>query len=85
MAERIVDIYVSPAMNAKINSKKPGLTEDDVWAISQRVTRAYRVSDEERGRRVYVEGRTEYGQPAIIVLYPTGEDGYWNLGTARRS
>lgn len=81
MGERILHIYVSPTVNAKINSKH-GLNVDDVWAVSQNVTRSHWVYDEQRGRRLYVQGYTEYGNPAIIILYPTGDPGYWNLGTA---
>jgi hypothetical protein len=85
VAEDIREVYISPAMNAKINDPNHQLTADDVLHACWKRTHSSWAYDEERGWRLYVEGRTEFGVPVIVVLYPTTEPGLWNLGTARRA
>jgi hypothetical protein len=85
MAEDIREVYISPAMNAKINDPNHRLTADDVRHACLNRRHSRWVYDDERGWRLYVEGATEYGDRAIVVLYPTTEPGLWNLGTARRA
>jgi hypothetical protein len=83
MAEDIVDVFISRAMNEKINVKHQ-VSEDEVRSACARVIDSYWVHDEDRGWRLYVSGYTDSGAVLIVVLYPTGRSGYWNLGTARR-
>src|SRR5215216_6041593 len=85
VAEEIREVIFSQAMIAKINNDQHRLTEDDVLhACSHRLRPPRWVYDEERGRRLYIEGKTEWGKSVIVVLYSTGEPGVWRLGTARR-
>lgn len=78
-------MYISPAMNAKINDPNHRLTADDVLHACWHPRYTAWVYDDERGQRLYIEGTTEFGAPVIVVLYPTSEPGLWNLGTARRA
>lgn len=79
--EAIWSIYVSPTTSAKINGKHH-VTEDEVREVCHRPINSTWVYDEERGRRLFLEGRTERGRVLLIVLYPTYQYGSWNLGTA---
>lgn len=78
-------MYISDRMKAKINNATHRLTADDVLHACWHPTYTSWVYDDERGWRLYLQGVTEFGQPVIVVLYPTQERGLWNLGTARRA
>ena len=82
MAEEIIDVFISPAMDEKINVKHH-VTADEVRAACSRVIDSFWVEDD-RGPRLYVFGYSDFGAVLIVVLYPTDRQGYWNLGTARR-
>jgi hypothetical protein len=75
------EISISEAVQAKIGSKH-GVTTDQVLAACSNVIRVAWHTDE-RGRRLYLEGRTEEGQVLFVVLYPTAHPSIWNVATAR--
>lgn len=83
VAEEILDIYISPAMDEKINAKHQ-VTAQEVRTACARVIDSYWVFHDEPGWRLYVLGYTDAGAVLLVVLYPTERPGYWNLGTARR-
>lgn len=80
MGYDIRSVYISPAVNAKINSKH-GVTQDEVLDACVRVVTASWIADE-RGRRLYIDGKTARGRRLLVVLYPTNDPSLWNPGTA---
>jgi hypothetical protein len=74
-------INITDAVRAKIGSKH-GVTTDQVLAACSNVIRLAWHTDE-RGRRLYLEGRTDEDQVLFVVLYPTAQPGFWNVATAR--
>jgi hypothetical protein len=75
------EINITDAVRAKIGSKH-GVTSDQVLAACSNVIRVAWHTDE-RGRLLYLEGRTEHDQVLFVVLYPTAHPGRWNVATAR--
>ncbi|WP_131744993.1 hypothetical protein [Frankia sp. Cppng1_Ct_nod] len=75
-------LRVSPAVRAKLSSKH-GLDAKEVAAALVGVDKLVAAWDDdpERGRRAMVEAWLG-ARRVLVVLYPTREDGEWNLGSA---
>ena len=78
----IHSVYISDAMTAKIGSKH-GLTQDEILDACWHRIREGWVYDDRRGWRLFLEGYNEHHRVVQVVLYPTAQDGHWNLGTAQ--
>ena len=77
-------LRISPSVQTKISGRHQ-LQAADVAAAVERVkslTCAWD-TDPERGRRAFVQTMIR-GSRVLVVLYPTDEDGVWNLGSAYR-
>ena len=75
-------LRVSPPVRAKLSSKH-GLEAEEVAAALIGMDKLVAVwnDDAERGRRAIVEVLLGTRR-ILVVLYPTREDGEWNLGSA---
>lgn len=82
----IYDVEITSWVNAKINSKKPGVTADEVWDVcydSKRHNARWHNDPNNGGWRLLVMGRTPAGRSLLIILHPVDVDlGRWALKTA---
>ncbi|ULE32873.1 hypothetical protein [Mycobacterium sp. IDR2000157661] len=81
----IYDVEISARINEKINSKKPGITKDEVWDVcySRDHQAKWDYDEGNGGWRLLVKGRTIGGRPLLVILHPEDEDqGKWRLKTA---
>ena len=85
MAVPIYDVEITAAVNAKINSKKPGITADEVWDVcyhSSNHDARWHNDPNNGGWRLFVKGRTPGGRLLRIILHPVDvEQGKWRLKT----
>lgn len=86
MAVAIYDVEITEWINAKINSKKPGITADEVWDVCyerKRHNARWHNDPNNGGWRLLVTGRTPRGRLLRIILHPVDvEQGKWRLKTA---
>lgn len=75
-------VYVSPKVRAKLGSKH-GVTEDEALDACYDRRGARWIYDDERGWRLAIEGWNEHRRLIQVILYPTDEEGLWNLGSAQ--
>jgi hypothetical protein len=77
----IREVNITPGVLAKLGSKH-GVTADHVIAACTNVISVVWKNDH-RGRRLYLRGYTEHRRELFVVLYPTAQEGLWNVATAR--
>lgn len=85
VAEAIYDVEVSETINAKINSKKPGITADEVWDVCYSANHQAKWDYDEKngGWRLLVKGRTFGKRSLLVILHPVDRElGKWRLKTA---
>lgn len=81
---RVEILRITPNVRSKLASKHH-LDADDVAAAVERIPGLWCTwhDDPRRGRRALMK-TTVGGRGVLVVLYPSGEDGVWNLGSAYR-
>jgi hypothetical protein len=82
VAVAIYDVEIPPAINAKINAKKPGVTACEVWEVcySRSPNARWHNDPKNGGWRLLVKGRTIGGRLLRIILHLVDvEQGKWRL------
>lgn len=77
---RVAVVVISARVNAKINAH--GVSSVDVEAACEHLIGPRWSPDKNGTNRILALGKTDSGRTLKLVLYPAGDEGVWNLGTA---